>query len=93
VQHSSVYTIGKRGKDEDFKGSVHDLHATGTEVVAVPRGGETTWHGPGQVVAYPLIGLRGLGLGARSYVEALEDAMIRTVGQYGISARVRRRDI
>jgi lipoate-protein ligase B len=56
----------------------------GVEVVNIPRGGETTFHGPGQLVAYPIVQLRGLGLGARAYVDALEDSMISTVGAYGI---------
>ncbi len=54
----------------------------------VPRGGETTYHGPGQLIAYPIVNLRQLKLGARAYVEALEDIMIATAGVYGVSARV-----
>lgn len=50
----------------------------------VPRGGETTYHGPGQLVAYPIINLRQLGLGARAFVEGLEDAMVQTAGCFGI---------
>jgi hypothetical protein len=52
--------------------------------VTVPRGGETTYHGPGQLVAYPILNLRQLGLGARAFVEGLEDAMVQTVGCFGI---------
>lgn len=54
------------------------------DVVTVPRGGETTYHGPGQIVAYPILNLRQLGLGARAFVEGLEDAMIQAVGCFGI---------
>lgn len=49
---------------------------------------QVTYHGPGQLVVYPIVSLRELGLGARAYVEGLEDALIRTAGVYGISARV-----
>lgn len=65
------------------------MRACGAEVQVVPRGGETTYHGPGQLVAYPLLALRGRGLGARAYVEALEDAMVAVAGAYGVAARGR----
>jgi lipoyl(octanoyl) transferase len=61
----------------------------GAAVAHVPRGGETTYHGPGQLVAYPVLALRGLGLGARAYVEALEDAVIAVAGAWGVPARGR----
>ena len=61
-----------------------ELEDLNIDVVRVPRGGETTYHGPGQLVAYPILDLRQLGLGARAYVEALEDAMIHAVGCFGI---------
>jgi lipoate-protein ligase B len=89
LQHSHVYTMGKRGSSSDFLGDPSELRAGGAEVVSSPRGGETTYHGPGQLVVYPIVSLRGLGCGARAYVEGLEDVMVRTLGRYGISARVR----
>jgi hypothetical protein len=49
---------------------------------------QVTYHGPGQLVVYPIVSLRELGVGARAYVEGLEDALIRTAGVHGISARV-----
>lgn len=61
-----------------------ELARLGIDVVSVPRGGETTYHGPGQLVAYPILNLRQLGLGARAFVEGLEDAMVQTVGCFGI---------
>jgi len=57
--------------------------------MTIPRGGETTYHGPGQLVVYPILNLRGFGLGARSYVEALEDSMVAVAGAYGVAARGR----
>jgi lipoate-protein ligase B len=53
-------------------------------VHTIPRGGETTFHGPGQLVAYPIADLRSLKVGARAYVEGLEDAMVATCGCYGL---------
>lgn len=61
----------------------------GIPVVTIPRGGETTYHGPGQLVAYPILSLRGLSLGARAYVETLEDTIIAVAGAYGVAARGR----
>lgn len=78
------------------------LQARGAEVHTVGRGGQVTYHGPGQVcrltvcshtqctqaVAYPIVNLRTRGLGARAYVQTLEDAMIGALGCMGIAARV-----
>lgn len=91
LQHSSVYTIGKRGSVADFRTAADALAARGAEIVTIPRGGETTYHGPGQLVVYPIVSLRGLGVGARAYVEGLEDVLVRTLGRYGIAARVSNR--
>lgn len=81
--------MGKRGSEADFRSGLDEALAAGAEVVAAPRGGETTYHGPGQLVAYPLLSLRGLRLGVRAYVEALEDAMIEAAAGYGVAARGR----
>ena len=92
LQHAHTYTVGKRGRDEDFKHTVEELGALlrGTpDIVRVPRGGETTYHGPGQLVVYPIVNLRRLRLGARAFVESLEDAMIATAAEYGVTARGR----
>lgn len=88
LQHAPVYTIGKRGSEQDFRVDMREVLAAHAEVVPVPRGGETTYHGPGQLIAYPIVSLRHLGLGARAYVEALEDAMVAVAGRYGLAARV-----
>ncbi|PRW44247.1 Octanoyltransferase [Chlorella sorokiniana] len=89
LEHSPVYTIGKRGSAADFRTAADALAAHGAEIVTIPRGGETTYHGPGQLVVYPIVSLRLLGVGARAYVEGLEDVLVRTLGRYGIAARGR----
>ncbi|PSC75351.1 octanoyltransferase [Micractinium conductrix] len=89
LEHSHVYTIGKRGGTDDFHTDEAALRASGAEVCTIPRGGETTYHGPGQLVLYPILSLRQLGLGARAYVEGLEDAMVAALGHYGVAARGR----
>ena len=62
---------------------------TGADVATSPRGGEATWHGPGQAVVYPVLALRPLGMGARAYVDALEDAMIAAAARWGVRAEAR----
>ena len=89
LQHQHVYTMGKRGSPADFHVDAARLARAGVDVYTTPRGGETTYHGPGQLVVYPIVSLRGLGIGARAYVEGLEDVMVRTLGRYGVAARVR----
>ncbi|GFR44937.1 hypothetical protein Agub_g6025, partial [Astrephomene gubernaculifera] len=89
LQHYPVYTLGKRGSDVDFKKPKEELEASGVEICVVPRGGEVTFHGPGQLVAYPILGVRQAGLGARTYVEGLEDSLIDCLAKYGIAARGR----
>lgn len=86
-QHAPVYTMGKRGTNQDFiqAHGVQEAIALGADIAAVPRGGETTFHGPGQLIAYPLINLRHLNMGARVYVETLEDIMIACARQYNIT--------
>ena len=88
AQHLPVFTVGKRGKDADFPAGIGAALEAGADVRLVPRGGETTFHGPGQLVAYPIVDLRALRIGARAYVEGLEDAMVQTLGAYGLHARV-----
>ncbi len=84
LEHPPVFTLGLNGKRE------HLLAPGDIPVVQIDRGGQVTYHGPGQLVVYPLIDLRRLGLGVRELVSALEDAVIRTVASWGITAAARR---
>lgn len=79
VEHDPVYTQGIAGKPE------HLLHADGIPVVATNRGGQVTYHGPGQVVAYPLIDLKRLGIYVKEYVYRLEDAVLRVLADHGVT--------
>ena len=74
--------------ESDFKVPPEDVIHSGAEIHHIPRGGETTFHGPGQLVAYPILNLRRLGIGARAYVEGLEDAVIATLSRFSIDAQV-----
>ena len=107
LQHSHVFTLGKRGSLDDIRMSTAEvrlcqachsmskrptrlaapclgmqIERSGAEVHAVKRGGEVTYHGPGQCVIYPIMDVRKIG--ARAFVEALENSIIATLGAWGI---------
>jgi lipoyl(octanoyl) transferase len=83
-QHPGVYTQGIAGKPE------HVLDARTLPVVQTDRGGQVTYHGPGQVVAYPLLDLKRLGIYVKEYVFRLEQALLRTLERHGVTGlRVR----
>jgi len=83
-EHPPVFTQGIAGRAEH----VHDVGAV--PVVRTDRGGQVTYHGPGQVVAYPLVDLRRLGLYVKEYVFRLEQALLKTLETYGVTGhRVR----
>lgn len=84
LQHPHVYTIGRRGSPSDVLTPTAELERWGIPVYEVDRGGEVTYHGPGQLVGYPIVGLRCLG--PLRYVRALESALIDALGEYGLQA-------
>jgi lipoyl(octanoyl) transferase len=83
TSHPPVFTQGRAGKAE------HLLFPGDIPVVQSDRGGQVTYHGPGQVVAYPLVDLQRDGIGVRAFVTALEQAMIAVLAQHGIRAMAR----
>ena len=86
LEHPHVYTLGRRGKESDILASQGVLDELGVETYGTDRGGETTYHGPGQLVGYPILNLRRWGGGVRDYVETLEQALISALGRFGIVA-------
>lgn len=84
--HPHVYTIGKHGKQENMLISDDMLSRIGVEVFRIDRGGDITYHGPGQQVCYPIICLEDFKLGLKSYLHLLEEAVIRTCAHYGIES-------
>lgn len=80
LNHEPVFTQGKNGRAE------HVLAPGEIEVVPIDRGGQITYHGPGQIMAYVMVDLRRLGIGIRSLVSALENAMVDTLAGYDIAA-------
>ena len=87
LEHPHVYTLGRRGRDEDLLGTEEKRLALGVEVHRTDRGGEVTYHGPGQLVGYPIVDLRRWGGGPLAYVRALEAALVATLGEFGLSAQ------
>lgn len=81
VEHPPVYTLGQAGKAE------HLLHVTDIPLVKIDRGGQITYHGPGQVVGYLLLDLHRRGLKVREMVNLLEQALIDCIADYGLDAR------
>lgn len=86
VEHPHTYTVGASGGDGDFLLLKNDLEKKGIGIFKIERGGKTTYHGPGQLVGYPIINLKPLKLGPASYVRLLEEAIIKTVVHFGIPA-------
>ena len=86
LQHPPVYTLGMRGGREHLLVAPEQLAWRGASVVATDRGGDITFHGPGQLVAYPILDLRRRGLGPASYVRMLEATIIGTLARSGIEA-------
>jgi lipoyl(octanoyl) transferase len=86
-QHPHVVTIGRNGRSEHLLASSSLLRQMGVEFHSTDRGGDVTYHGPGQAVGYPVVDLGGIRRDARWYVRQLEEAMIRASADYGVDAR------
>ncbi len=84
LQHEPVFTQGQAGKEE------HLLEPGNIPVVQSDRGGQVTYHGPGQLVCYLLVDLKRRHLGVRKMVDAIEDSIIGLLGEYGINAHAKR---
>jgi len=89
VEHPPTITLGRHAPESDVLLDADTLAARGIEVVRSDRGGRATYHGPGQLVLYPIVDIARLGLGARAWVELLEDALLSTLAEFEIDgARV-----
>jgi lipoyl(octanoyl) transferase len=86
VEHPAVLTLGRHASPEHIITSPEELARRGVEVIRVERGGEVTYHGPGQLVAYPIVRLADRGVLLRPFVRALEAAMVHTAATYGVIA-------
>jgi len=89
VEHPAVLTLGRNADESHVRATPGELAGRGIELIRVERGGEVTYHGPGQLVAYPIIAVARRGLLVRPLVRALEAAMIETCAAFGVTAERR----
>lgn len=86
TEHPPVFTLGKRGGRESLMVGEEFVQQQGVEIVQTERGGDITYHGPGQLVVYPIVLLRDAGLSVKDYVHRLEEVMIACASDCGVSA-------
>ena len=86
LEHPAVFTLGRRGGLDHLLVSEEFLKTSGIPIVHVERGGNITFHGPGQLVAYPIVNLKARSFGVVDFVEALEEIMLASVRTWGIAA-------
>lgn len=86
LEHPPVYTLGRAGRVENLLVPVGWLRGQGAEVFEVDRGGNITFHGPGQLVGYPILDLTAWGRDLHRYLRGLEEVLIRALGAFGIAA-------
>ncbi len=85
TEHRPVFTLGRNHPDPSLRAAVGAVRAQGIEIAQTERGGDITYHGPGQLVAYGIIDLRAWGIGVVDYVAALEETMIGVLGEWGVA--------
>ena len=85
-EHPHVFTIGKSGKDSNLLINRSQLEKYDAELFHTDRGGDITYHGPGQIVGYPILDLQAMKMGIKDYVNNLEEAVIITLKTYGIES-------
>lgn len=85
-EHPHVFTLGKSGSNSNLLINNLELQQKGVSFFRTNRGGDITYHGPGQIVGYPILDLEAFGLGIRTYIELLEESIIILLKEYGISA-------
>jgi lipoate-protein ligase B len=86
LEHPHTYTLGKTADKKNLVGNQEWLDSRGVEVFEIDRGGDITYHGPGQIVGYPIIHLSAWKEDAHEYLRALEETLIRTLADYEITA-------
>ncbi len=85
-EHPHVYTLGKSGSEKNLLLNYIQLQAKNAEFIKTNRGGDITYHGPGQIVGYPILDLEQFGFGIKTYINALEESIILSLLHYGIKA-------
>lgn len=87
LEHPHTYTLGRGAREEHLLLTQEELARLGAQVYWVDRGGDITYHGPGQLVGYPILDLRGLFLDAHRYLRTLEEVLIQALADFGIAAQ------
>jgi lipoate-protein ligase B len=91
AEHSSVFTIGRTGCRDNILVDEQTLSKEGIEIYYVDRGGDVTYHGPGQLLIYPIVDLKRLGIRIHSFLRRLEELVIVFLNEYGVSAERKNR--
>ncbi|HKN86729.1 MAG TPA: lipoyl(octanoyl) transferase LipB [Nitrospiraceae bacterium] len=87
LEHNAVFTIGRSGREDHWGSDEGRLVQSGYPVYRIERGGSITFHGPGQIVGYPILRLASFCAGPKAYVRMLEEVLIRTLAVWGIAGR------
>jgi lipoyl(octanoyl) transferase len=85
VEHPHVYTLGKSGDEKNLLAAGDFLKKIDATFYKINRGGDITYHGPGQIVGYPILDLENYKIGVRGYIEKMENAIIATIAEYGLT--------
>ncbi len=85
-EHPHVYTLGRFGNEQNLLLDTLKLNSTGAQFFHIDRGGDITYHGPGQLVGYPIFNLEAMGLGVKSYIHKMEESIIEVLKQFNINA-------
>jgi lipoyl(octanoyl) transferase len=83
-QHPHVYTLGKSGDEENLLLNYIQLQAKNAQFYKINRGGDITYHGPGQLVGYPILSLEHLKIGLKEYINKLEEVIIKSIAHFGL---------
>jgi lipoyl(octanoyl) transferase len=86
VEHPHVYTLGKSGSDKNLLLNYLQLQTKEASFYRIDRGGDITYHGPGQIVGYPIFDLEVIKIGLKEYIFRVEEAIIKTVNEFGLTA-------
>ncbi|MDT7043251.1 lipoyl(octanoyl) transferase LipB [Candidatus Nitronereus thalassa] len=84
VEHEPIFTLGRTAKDEHFRTKLDSAQTHGIQTTKSERGGSVTYHGPGQIVGYPILKLRDYCSGPKTYMRMLEEVLIRVLAEWGI---------
>jgi lipoyl(octanoyl) transferase len=87
-EHPHVYTLGKSGDADNLLISQIELQAKNAQFVKTNRGGDITYHGPGQLVGYPIFNLEAMQMSVKEYIYGLEETIIRVIAQYGLKGKI-----